>query len=281
MLIAVLFNLLMSISFADNCSNPRPCLFKKLNIKNIDFESNKKIKVGVLDYEVNLPQFGINHKISGNLSNHGNHVASTILLLNKNVELTVFGIPNYNDNNDFNLVSKEKFILHHYLLNLKKAVESDIDILNISYSGENFEAEEKRLLELASKKGKIIVVSSGNEGMNATNYPSSYKIKNLISVGNDVSLARKNISSNYGKNVDFFTIGTDLWAFCSDIHSCKLSGTSMSAPVFVSAIAYALDLSRDKQEAFSLLKKYTVKNGYSKYGSFNYSQFVENELNFK
>lgn len=177
--------------------------------KTLDqLKKNYTIKVGIIEHS-----FYKNHKIFkdksvrfrkfGDLNNHashGNHIFGIISEINPNQRYYLY---------EFS--SKENEV-NNYLSALERAIIIDnVDIINLSISSESLNEKilnkEKELLELASREGKIVIVSSGNESSNLNitkSYPCSYDIKNVICVG---YYSKKNNKSNHGNAVDFYYYG--------------------------------------------------------------------------
>lgn len=118
----------------------------------------------------------------------------------------------------------------------------DIDVLNLSFGQYNYMKSEEDLLKLLSNEGVIIVASSGNEGANidfTPQYPASYNIANLLSIGSINKYGDISYFSNYGQNkVDIFAPGEDILVASYDNNSGynTASGTSYSAPIVAGVI---------------------------------------------
>lgn len=122
------------------------------------------------------------------------------------------------------------------------AMEQDVDVINMSYTGEMANTLEKQALEEAYQQGITLVGASGNDGYNQPQYPAS--LLNVISVG-----ASKNVNSttydpklfravfsNYGSMIDVGAPGVNI--ISTDLGSGFITddGTSFSAPM-VSGLA--------------------------------------------
>ncbi len=86
---------------------------------------------------------------------------------------------------------------------LRYAVEANVDIINYSGGGPEASSQEKEILELARKKGILVVAAAGNDGKNIDSnkegyYPASYRLSNIISVGSYNPQVRLLNSSNWG-----------------------------------------------------------------------------------
>ncbi len=118
---------------------------------------------------------------------------------------------------------------------LKLLNKLNVDIVNMSFTGENPIAEEKREIELLQNKGVLFVVAAGNDNLNldikCKAYPACYN-KNIIVVGNLKENGIKEKKSNYGTYVRFWELGTNIVA-----GGLTRSGTSMSCAVETSLLA--------------------------------------------
>jgi len=119
---------------------------------------------------------------------------------------------------------------------LKKAIDNDVKIINLSITGTDIIEEEFELIKKASDKGILIVAVAGNEKTRLSwnspkSFPCQSKIKNLICVG---SATRDGISSfsNFGDGVNIYTDG---------VYNQNERGTSYSAPVIARALAIAIN----------------------------------------
>ena len=131
----------------------------------------------------------------------------------------------------------------NYIYDLVTKRNVNIDALNLSFGQYSYMKSEEDLLRLLSDEGIIIVVASGNEGndMDITpQYPASYNIANLISVGSINKYGNISSFSNYGENkLDIFAPGEDILAASYDNNTGYTSnyGTSFAAPIVAGTIS--------------------------------------------
>ena len=115
---------------------------------------------------------------------------------------------------------------------LAYAIESDVDVINMSLSSE--EDIYSKYTQLAVDSDIICVASAGNDGSNMPVYPAS--LDSVIAVGAyDTESGTITDYSNYGENVDILAPGT---TYTTDIGGYTMAtGTSMSAPIAAGAVA--------------------------------------------
>lgn len=239
-----------------------------LNIKTKDKNIyNKPVRIGVLD--VGNSQFiHDNYKVRKTSSiipiknnNHGDHVAGIILALSSFSEIT-----------SLQYFDKSSLIFNLYIA-LK---EQSFDIINFSSSGPFPIKEEKHLLNQLGKKGVIVVVASGNDGLNTDvkkAYPASYLLENVISVAN-ISETDKNVFTNYGKDITIGITGDNILSFSKN-KLVKKSGSSQSTAIVTSVIAKIKSKypNISINEIKNILKINSIPSPYTALGILDYNQF--------
>ena len=129
------------------------------------------------------------------------------------------------------------------------------DIINLSL-GSNADLKTlKEMLKLAKKKELVIVASVGNQGDNEVEFPARYK-KEVVNVGSVDRDDVKSSFSSYGKNLEVFAPGEDLYSLAPDSQIAVWSGTSFAAPIVTGAVALALGEADDKKVKVKELDKY-------------------------
>jgi subtilisin family serine protease len=133
---------------------------------------------------------------------------------------------------------------------LQFAIDNNAKIINISSAGKVFIKEERELIDVAGKKGILVVASASNLYSNMDieeneQYPASYRLSNLISVGSVDDDNKKLESSNYGESVDVSAPGKNILSIMPNSSYGYMSGTSQAAAI-VSGIA-ALLFSKDPE----------------------------------
>ena len=115
----------------------------------------------------------------------------------------------------------------------QEAYRQGIKIVNFSSGGALYSRIEE--LFIKHHPEMTFVVAAGNENWNLDEkkyYPASLPYPNVIVVGNLQANGNRHPSSNYGKRVNAWEIGTDLKSTCPDERYCYMSGTSQAAAVF-------------------------------------------------
>ena len=270
-------------------------------IKRKQLPHFKKIRVAVIDTGINIKHPVLSKYVQGrnpaslnDKDGHGSHVSGIIsLLTNKHsVEIIPYGFYDQYKSGLENLKALKR--------ELRKAIDDDVDIINMSLGGPVADKGELKLLKEAERKGIIVVVASGNEGedldMSYCNFnlynpicrkneyfPASYEnLKNVISVSNYKKPNVLDKSSNYGKEtVTLGTLGYKIPSFfkSNDIYLKRpyfMTGSSMATPIITSAIIRLkerypyMKLSQIKH----VLKINSFKDEKTKYGYFDYASFL-------
>ena len=137
------------------------------------------------------------------------------------------------------------------------AVDNGADVLSMSFGGETLPQAEKDALDYAYQTA-ILVASAGNNGANiydvmagGTMYPAAYYL--VLGVEASASNLQRASFSNYdpdgpiysedgidGRNYEVRVPGDKIWSTLPNGRYDKLSGTSMSAPLFAGAVSALL-----------------------------------------
>ena len=126
----------------------------------------------------------------------------------------------------------------------------ELPISNHSYGGYRFVAAEYLALKRLTEAGHIVVTAAGNAGCSNSNpaceknYPASYKLPRLLSVGASDIFGQRAFFTNYGDSVDVFAPGTDNLVLTSH-NPNKIglqNGSSFSAAFVTAALANGLAL---------------------------------------
>ena len=118
---------------------------------------------------------------------------------------------------------------------LAYAASLNVDFINYSSGGGEVVLGERAAILRALRKNITIVAAAGNDGRNLdiqgnTYYPAMYS-RQVISVGNRTSMGFVNSTSNYGKAVVAWEVGTAILAKLPNGQFGYLSGTSQAAAV--------------------------------------------------
>lgn len=117
----------------------------------------------------------------------------------------------------------------------KWAIQQKVDIINYSGGGTEFSSEEFKQVKIALDKGIKFVAAAGNERSDIDKskyYPAMYD-KRIFIVGNLVSKHSQDRapSSNYGKSVNTWEVGTNVLSRLPGATFGYLTGTSQATAV--------------------------------------------------
>lgn len=167
-------------------------------------------------------------------THHGSNVAS-IILDNTTDNVKIYGYKAFNTQGGSSNLSLK--------LAVDKAVEDEMQIINISAGGTNESKALEESIINATEKGIIVVVSAGNSNdlVDDTYYPAT--IDEAITVSAIDYRGNKAFFSNYGTAVDFTALGYDVDVYGQHSASTNtVSGTSFSAPYIAACCAEVLSV---------------------------------------
>jgi major intracellular serine protease len=171
---------------------------------------------------------------------HGTHIAG-IIAKNKNIQLMILKALDVNQSGEAAIEATVKAI--HY------AIDKQVDIINYSGGGTASHPRERAALELARKKGILIVAAAGNLHSNMDRfgfYPANYRLSNVISVAAVDETDHLIQSSNYGPNsVMVAASGKDIESALPNRKYGKMTGTSQATAVVTRALASVLLTTKD------------------------------------
>ncbi len=116
------------------------------------------------------------------------------------------------------------------------AIVNGADVINMSYSEGGHNYLSQWMINIANKKGIVLVAATGNDGANEINYPAKYN--NVLAIGASDNYNGLYDYSNKGEGLDFLAPGVSIKS--SDInnqYSAK-SGTSLSSAYVSGVISY-------------------------------------------
>lgn len=126
---------------------------------------------------------------------------------------------------------------------IQYAVRMNAKIINYSGGGNEFSLEERKAIELAEKRGILVVAAAGNERSDTDEkpfFPANYKLSNILSVAAVDSNSILLPSSNYGKkSVHLAAPGQKIISTLPENSMGMMTGTSQ-ATAFVSGSAALL-----------------------------------------
>ena len=175
---------------------------------------------------------GFNSSDSGNTNdsmddnNHGTHVAGIIAdCTPNNVVIKPYKV--LNDKGKGSDVS--------LLAGIYKAIEDEVDVINMSFGSVSFSPSIGKALLEADEKGIVLVAAAGNNGTNKiVPYPAYFDF--VIAVSSITKNNELSSFSNYGTYIDLTAPGTNINSTIPNNGTKFESGTSMATP-FVSAAA--------------------------------------------
>lgn len=221
-------------------------------------EGSYNVRVGVvdsgvyehLDLKANLVSgwnFVDNNSNTEDRHGHGTHVAGIIGAvgdnnigisgINKKVQIVPLKISHTSTWETSKVIAAI-----NYAENLWGSADQ-IDILN--FSGWNF-SNNSALKSAIDNYSGLFVCIAGNGATNIDtnpNYPGSFKINNLITVGATDNKGAIGSFSNYGeKSVDIYAPGVDIYSTYLNNIYIRMSGTSMAAPHVAGVAALLLSV---------------------------------------
>ncbi|MFJ7683539.1 S8 family peptidase [Peribacillus butanolivorans] len=122
-------------------------------------------------------------------------------------------------------------------LGIKYAVDHGAKVINLSLGG-GYSRTIENALKDAAAKNVMVVVASGNDGMEGLSYPASSKY--VISVGATNALDLVSDYSNYGAKLDMVAPGTGIPSLVPNGNVTYMDGTSMAAPHVAATTALLL-----------------------------------------
>ncbi len=123
------------------------------------------------------------------------------------------------------------------------ALEHGADVINASWGGNGRSRSLERAIRRAQFQDVLFVTAAGNDGLDIDiepDYPASYNLANVITVGASTRTDRASTLSNFGnRTVDLFAPGTEIYTSFSGTDSSYgfTSGTSLAAPFVTGALA--------------------------------------------
>lgn len=173
---------------------------------------------------------------------HGTIVSSLVHLYAKEtnycqVLLRVF------DANDIKFDGNGKPYMEHSFRNVTNAIKYlstlNVNVVNLSLGGPSGDKEEQLLFKKLLDRGIIIVNAAGNESMNldvkCNWFPGCYDDR-ILMVGNLDQNQKPHYTSNYGKRVNVWVVGTNI-----RIGQQSYTGTSFSAGLLSGALIKILN----------------------------------------
>ncbi len=158
---------------------------------------------------------------------HGTHVAGIISSGVEGIEI----IP-------YKIVDSKGGKLSNVIEAVSKAIEDDVDMINMSFGVSTKSYALETLVEKAYKKDIIMVAAAGNNNKNSGFYPAQYE--HTIAVAGVDSAGNKMPNSNYGDWVDVAAYGYHVRSSLPDNEYGYKSGTSQATAKISAKVAELL-----------------------------------------
>ena len=206
--------------------------------------TDKKVTVAVLDSGINIKDVDkkrvlngisfIGEDVNDDKNGHGTLV-SKVIINNTFDNVSILPIQIADKNGEATLES--------LLFGVRKAIDLNVDVINISMAAEGKSSALENLINEATDKGIIVNVAAGNNGSDENKYfPAN--IESAIAVGSRDEDGQISDFSNHGTDVDIYAQGRNI-----QVGDFVESGTSMSTAIVSTYTAmlkgYVTDLDRD------------------------------------
>jgi subtilisin len=211
------------------------------NMLQTGISSNKiyNVKIAIIDsgYQKmnSLNMQLLNTEIVDNSSTHGLIVSSLIASkptvdnysgLIPKIKLYYYDIPN-SQLNSKNLTNAILYVSKYH-----------VDVINICLSTNEYSAEMENAIKYAIDNGSTIVASAGNDNSDIFEYPASFNIPGLISVGVVDSNLNIPTYATVNSSIKVYAEGENIFSLDPETHTIKeYSGTSLSTPFVTVAVA--------------------------------------------
>lgn len=172
---------------------------------------------------------------------------------------------------------------------LRYAIQAGADVINLSVGNSQVSRGERLqpILDLANRKGIIVVAAVGNSGTETVLYPAG--CHGVIGVGSYDKTGERSDSSNRNRSLDILAPGVGIYTLspARDNTYTTLSGSSFAAPMVSAMAAWAkqVDPCIDGEDFLALLRQTATDAGTPGYdteygwGYTNGQSFVEALLN--
>lgn len=206
-----------------------------------NYRYDKNIKIAILDTYVDIKNKNLlhSHIKQINLSDkpllkkgHGTEVAGIIA-----AEGSIIGLLPGISLISIVLGNEDGWSIDKLKEGIKKAINLNVNIINVSCGTIYDDPELKVLVKEATKKNILIIAAAGNNNSKRINFPAAYP--EVLSVGAVDKSNAFTANTNYGKDVKIFAPGEDILSVVSSddpdimIH---VSGSSFATP-FVTSLA--------------------------------------------
>lgn len=119
---------------------------------------------------------------------------------------------------------------------IRYAADQGARVINVSYSGVHMAVLQKAAL-YAQKKGAVVFMAAGNDGLNHTNWRNH---KQLVAVGSTDPDGSVSYFSSRGSFVDLVAPGRNILSLTTNDRTYNWSGTSFASPIAASVASLML-----------------------------------------
>ncbi|WP_165452771.1 S8 family serine peptidase [Paenibacillus thalictri] len=147
------------------------------------------------------------------------------------------------------------------------AIDQKMDIISMSFTGDEYSPALKEVMERASEKGILLIAPSGNEGRGEVLYPAAFPT--VLAVGAVDQNNKLAYFSNTGREIDLVAPGVNVKSLYLNNEFTSLSGTSMAVPhvAGVAALIKKEHTQFSNEDLTSIIKKTATRLGEpQKYG---------------
>lgn len=144
------------------------------------------------------------------------------------------------------LNEKKKGTSEAVLKGLNKAIETGVDIINLSFGESSYDGNCANLIKAAYDKGILVLAAAGNDGSKTMCYPACYT--GAYAIGAVQKNKGKTALSNYGTWVKYSAPGEHLWSTANNGEYASITGTSAATAVMSGTAAVVLSADKTLQE---------------------------------
>lgn len=183
-------------------------------------------------------------ELGGSFSGHGTAVAGIILQVAPRAIIQPLRVLGPDGNGDLSdVISAIDF-----------AVQSGVDIINLSLGVDENSSVLKTMLSYARSQGIYVLAATGNESRSPTNYPARYSNWSkyqgyLFGVGSVSLNSSRSTFSNYGTGLSFFAPGETIHSIYPGELWVDATGTSFATPIASGQVALVLGENRSANVA--------------------------------
>jgi subtilisin family serine protease len=173
---------------------------------------------------------------------HGTHVtgiiagrASTLGIVGVAPRTSIYAVKAFNRKGSANLSD--------LLRAINWCIDNKIQVVNMSFGMEKMSESLRKAIQIAHRKGIVMIAATGNQGLNMIDYPARYPETIAVSsISKDEAISS---FSNMGKGVDIAAPGDRIPSAWLNQSKREMSGTSMAVPHVTGIVALLLFLNHN------------------------------------